>query len=173
VSIDIPSGTEILDSAGLPVDEITVAPTTGAPLAPQGYFLIQAFDFGPDGTYFDPFMEITVEYDLSQLPAGQEPVIAYYDSTAGEWVFVTGHVNTAEGTITFNVEHFTTYAVLGYGAATSEAGGIALWVWIIIGFVALLALVLIAGLLIQRRSAPAKIEAEVKPDITPGDDSST
>jgi len=160
ISIDIPSGTEVTDPTGQPVDEITINLEEDIPPVPDGYFLIEAFDFGPDGTVFAPSMEITIQYDLSQLPAGQEPVIAYYDEAAGEWKFVTGDVNTEDGTITFHVEHFTTFAVMGSFAAPGEGeGGIAYWIWIIIA-IAILALIVIVVLLIRRRSATAEVPAE-------------
>jgi parallel beta-helix repeat protein len=154
VTVEIPAGTEILDPSGQPVDEITVEPAASTPPVPEGYFLIQAFDFGPDGTTFTPGMQITLVYDLSQLPAGASPVIAYYSESDGEWVFVTGEADTVNGTITFTIEHFTTFAVMGHSATPAE-GGIALWIWIVTGFVALLALVIIMWLLTQRRSAAA------------------
>ena len=171
-TIEISAGTQITDTSGQPVDEITIALATSTPPGPEGYFLVEAFDFGPDGTTFTPSMEITLVYDPSQLPAGQAPVIAYYDEAAGEWVFVTGHVNTVNSTITFTIEHFTTFAVMGHSAtpAGHDEGFFAPWVWMVIGFTDLLSLVLIIGLLMRRRAATAKVEVES--DITQKDEPS-
>jgi hypothetical protein len=144
-----------------------MAAATTIPPVPEGYFLIQAFDFGPDGTIFSSALQITLAYDLSQLPTGQEPVVAYYDEAAGIWRFIMGDVDTVAGTITFSIAHFSTYALMGHSATPAVHEGIALWVWIVIGFVILLSLVLIIGLM-WRRAAPAKVE--VGSDITPEDD---
>ena len=164
VSIEIPTGTEVLDSSGQPVDEITVGLETSTPPVPEGYFLIEAFDFGPDGATFSPSMEITIQYDLSELPAGQDPVIAYYNEAAGEWVFITGDVDTVNGTITFNIEHFTTFAVMGQGATPAGGEGIAWWIWLVIGLIALMAVVLVVLLLMRRRSAPVEVESDFNPE---------
>lgn len=157
-----------MDNSGQPVDEITVELETNTPPIPEDYFLIEAFDFGPDGATFSPAMEITIEYDLSQLPAGQEPVIAYYSETAGEWVVIPGTVDTDAGTITFSVEHFTVFIVMSDLAQPGEDVGINWWIWLVIGFVALLVIFLLVWLLIQRRAAPAQV---VSDDFNRHDDS--
>jgi len=157
---NIDAGTQITDPSGQPVDEISIGKISTTPPLPEGYFLIQAYDFKPDGTIFSSALQITLEYDISQLPSGQQPVIAYYDEAAGEWFFLIGEVDPDAGTITFSVAHFTTYALMGPSATPAEQEGIPIWIWIVIGFVYLLALVLVIELLTRRRATPVK----VKPD---------
>jgi hypothetical protein len=137
-----------------------MAAATTTPPVPEGYFLIQAFDFGPDGTIFSSALQITLAYDLSQLPAGQEPVISYYDEAAGIWRFITGDVDTVAGTITFSIAHFSTYALMGLLATPAVHEGIALWIWIVIGFVVILALIVIIGLVMRRRPASDTIRSD-------------
>lgn len=156
MTVQISSGTEIVDSAGQPVGEIGMETVTTTPPVPDNFYLINAFDFGPDGTKFTPAIEITLKFDLSELPAGQTPVIAYYDVAAGEWVFITGTINADAGTITFPVSHFTTYAVLGRSHTHTANTTPATWVWIVIGIIVALALILIASLIMRRRQSAAK-----------------
>jgi hypothetical protein len=163
-TFQISSGTEILDQAGEPVTGITAELAAAAPPVPDNYYLMEAFDFGPDGTVFSPAIEITLEYDPTQIPEGQTPVIAYYDEDAAEWLFITGTVDSVAGTITFSIEHFTTFAVMGRSAATAGGGDVTLWVWIVIGFVALLVVVLFVWLLTRRRAVPIKIKSDVTRD---------
>ena len=158
-TFQISSGTEILDAAGEPVTDITAELAADAPAVPDNYYLMEAFDFGPDGTVFSPAIEITLEYDPTQIPEGQTPVIAYYDEDAGEWLFITGTVDSDAGTITFSIEHFTTFAVMGR-SATPAGGGFALWIWIVIGFAALTIVVLFVWLLTRRRAAPVRVKSE-------------
>lgn len=146
-------GTQITDPSGQPVSEITAEETAAIPPIPEGYFLIAAFEFGPDGTTFSSALQITLKYDIGQVPAGQQPVIAFYDEAAGEWVFLIGDVDTVAGTFTFSIAHFTTYALMGHSATPVVHKGIALWVWIVIGIVVVLALTVIIGLLLQRHNA--------------------
>jgi len=139
-----------VDSAGQPVDEIGMEPVTVSPPLPNNYYMVKAFDFGPDGTTFTPAIEITLKFDPSELPEGQIPVIVYYDASVGDWIPIEGIVNADAGTVTFSVEHFTTFAVLGRSHTNHSNTAPDMWVWIVIGIIATLALVLIASLLRRR-----------------------
>jgi len=110
VSISIPSGTTMLGPDGQPVDDFTVSAVAPLPAAPEGGHVLAAFDFEPDGATFSPGIEITIEFDPSEVAEGEEVVIAYYDETTGEWQYITGTVSG--GTATFTVTHFTIYSVL-------------------------------------------------------------
>jgi hypothetical protein len=160
VTVQISSGTEIVDSAGEPVGEIGMELVTTTPPLPDNYYLMEAFDFGPDGTTFTPAIEITLEYDPSQIPEGQIPVIAYYDVAAGEWLFISGTIDAEAGTITFSIDHFTTFAVMGRALTHHADTAPAVWVWIVTGIVTALALVLIAWLAMRRRYATVKVRSD-------------
>ena len=167
VTITIAAGTQMLGPAGNPLAALTVETVVDPPDAGDGYHVIAAFDFGPDGTTCNPSIEITIEYDLNALPEGVDEanlVIAYYDGTAGEWVFVTGEVDAAANTVTFSAAHFTTFAIMAAAPAAPEvtpppapslsdeesglSGGT--WAAIGIGIVGLIGLS--TGLIIRRRS---------------------
>ena len=144
VTINIPDRTSVTDTAGNPVTRIWVNESTNTPAVPNGSTLIQAFNFSPSGTQFSPAIQITIKYDTSLLPAGQIPVIAYYDTSAG-WTFITASsVNLAAGTITFSTTHFTTFAVMGQIHVThATSGGIPLWFWIILVILIIIVLLII------------------------------
>ena len=127
VNIYIPDGTQLLDEDGAPLASMDVTPVDPPP-APEGSHVIAAFDFEPDGaTIGPPGMQITITYDPESLPAGVDEtnlVIAYYDEAAGEWKFISGTVDPATNTVTFNVEHFTVYAIIGGESADFEFSGL-------------------------------------------------
>ena len=156
VTLTIATGTQMLGPDGNPLAALTVETVSDPPGAGDGYHVIAAFDFGPDGTTCNPSMEITIAYDPSALPEGVDEanlVIAYYDESAGEWAFVTGEVDPAANTVTFSAGHFTTFAILAAAAAPevtpspalsspSSEGGLSSGVWagIGIGIIAVLGL---------------------------------
>jgi len=115
VIVHIPKGTKILDPEGGILDEIGVTPIGRPPTPPEGYYVIAAFDFKPDGATFDPGIEITLAYDPEMLPEGVDEAnlaIAFLDGATGEWVFVTGGVDPVADTVTFSIAHFTAFAIL-------------------------------------------------------------
>ena len=63
-----------------------------------------------------------------------------------------GDVDTVAGTITFSIAHFSTYALMGHSVTPAGYEGVALWVWIVIGFVVILALIAIIGPVMRRRT---------------------
>jgi len=116
VTIHIAEGTTVLGPDGEPLDEIMVTPVDPLPTPPEGYHVIAAFDFEPDDATFDPGIEITIAYDPEALPDGVDEanlVVAFRDEATGEWVFVTGVVDTDANTLTFSIDHFTVFAILG------------------------------------------------------------
>jgi len=164
VTLTLAEATQVLSPDGDPLVELTVEIVLDPPGAAEGYHVIAAFDFGPDGTTFSPSMEIGIRYNPDALPEGVDEsnlVIAYYDEAAREWVFVTGEVNTDANTITFSAGHFTTFAILAAAPApkvtppptpssSDEEGGLSGGVWAGIGIV-IIALVGMPVWLILRR----------------------
>ena len=61
-------------------------------------------------------MTITWRYDPDTLPDEtheEELFIAYYDESIGRWICLDGVVDTLNNTVTAEVSHFTTFALLG------------------------------------------------------------
>ncbi|MFC1950471.1 hypothetical protein ACFLWD_02270 [Chloroflexota bacterium] len=116
LTITIPEGTIALDEDGNPLGSLEIDVDENPPDPPEEVYIIGlAYDFGPDGATFDPPITITFTLDLDDLPDGVDPedlVLAFWDGD--EWVELDGDVDVENGTITItaDVEHFTTFAVI-------------------------------------------------------------
>ncbi len=155
MTIQIPEGTQVLGPDGKPLDLLKVtALYPPPPSPPDGYHIVAALHFKPDGATLVPPIQITVQYDEGDIPEGVDEanlVIAFLNEAAGEWVFVPAVVDTAANTVTFSTSHFSVFAILVAAAPTPTPpinwpliGGI-------IGAVMLLAL--ISYLRLRRRGA--------------------
>ncbi|MBA7485921.1 hypothetical protein ES707_21473 [subsurface metagenome] len=110
-TLTIAEGTVGLTEELEPLREITIVVMDEPPPPPEDAHIIGlAYDFGPDGATFDPAVTLTWSYDPDALPEGDDLVIAYYD---GAWVELEGCVvDTENNTITADVSHFTTFAII-------------------------------------------------------------
>lgn len=93
--------------------EVTVEPAEEPPADP-GLLEGAAFDFGPDGTQFSEPVELTIEYDSSQLPEGTaEGSLAIFKAVGDGWQRVEGSV-VSEGAdeVTASITSFSVYAVV-------------------------------------------------------------
>ncbi len=123
LTIVIEEGTIALDEDGEPLDTLEIIVDETPPDPPEDAYVIGlAYDFGPDGATFDPPLIMTYTLDLDDLPEGIAPedlVIAYWDGD--EWVELDSDVDVENSTITIEseVEHFTTFAVIGRVAPTA------------------------------------------------------
>ena len=117
LTLTIPDGTIALDEDGNPLESLEVAVDETPPDPPEDAYIIGlAYDFGPDGATFDPPITLEYTYDPGALPEGvaeEDLVLAYYDEEVGEWVELECVVDTVNNTITADVEHFTTFAIIG------------------------------------------------------------
>ncbi len=117
LTIVIEEGTLALDEDGEPLGSLEIDVDPSPPDPPEGAHIIGlAYDFGPDGATFDPPITMTYTLDLDDLPEGVAPedlVIAYWDGD--EWVELDSDVDVENNTITIevDVDHFTTFAVIG------------------------------------------------------------
>jgi hypothetical protein len=115
VTIIIPGGTEgyTLDAAGnhVPLSEISIVPTDAPTGANTINVLGQIYEISPTGAHFEPPLTLIFTYDPSKVPAGETPVITYWDTARGAWVELEGGVvDPVTGTITVSVDHFTKFA---------------------------------------------------------------
>ena len=167
VTIFIPSQTKGLGPDGKSIFKITADPIDPPP-APEGMHILAAFDFEPDGATFSPGIQITIAFDPAEVGEGETVAIAFYNEATGVWDFVEGTVNP-DGTASFNVDHFTVFAVLtdtadqsatdvtatptAASAASSihESGGISTAAWIGIAVGIILAIGILCLLLLRWR----------------------
>jgi hypothetical protein len=115
VTVSINAGTKALDKDGNPLTSLTSDANPTPPPAPEGSTVYIACNFGPDGATFDPPIVLTFEYSPGDIPENTDEeglVIAFYDSSIGEWVPLTTEVDTVNHTVTASVSHFTSFAVL-------------------------------------------------------------
>jgi len=117
MTLTIEEGTIALDVDGDPLESLAADIDPSPPDPPEDAHVIGlAYDFGPDGATFDPPITLEYTYDPDDLPEGiaeEDLVLAFYDEKAGEWVELDCVVDTENNTITADVEHFTTFAIIG------------------------------------------------------------
>jgi len=80
-----------------------------------------AFDFGPVATTFAKPVTLTLKYDRTNLPPGtDEAALEIYLSTTTGWEVVPGSVvDISAQTVTAQLSHFSTYAILIPDAITT------------------------------------------------------
>jgi hypothetical protein len=116
-NVYIPKGTSCLDKEGNRLRELVIKVEEEAPEPPRNYLVIgTAYDFGPDGATFTPYLELTLFYEEEDISEGLEEedlVIAYYDEGTKEWVELGSVVDAENNVVTAFIEHFTTFAIIG------------------------------------------------------------
>jgi len=120
LTIIIPVNTIARDSLGNPLSSLTVDvdPDPPCPLPEDEGIIGLAYSFGPEGATFIPPIEIVFTYEPGEIPEGvleEELIIAFCDEDSGEWIQVPAVVDADNNTVTAQISHFTTYAVIGKG----------------------------------------------------------
>jgi len=117
VTLRLPQGTRALNSKGAPLDSITVVPVSASPEPPaKAHIIGVACYFKPEGTTFEPPIELVVTYDPEALPEGvneEDLVIACYDTESGEWELLPSLVDPGAHTVGTSISHFTIFAIIG------------------------------------------------------------
>jgi len=112
-TLTIPAGIIVKDAAGKPLStSITMAST---PTTAEKIGAIAAYNFGPSGTTFSEPIDLVIEYDPADVPAGAELAIKMYDGT--KWVDLPTTVDTVAHTATAKVSHFSIFALFAAAAA--------------------------------------------------------
>ena len=136
VNLNFPAGAVTRDT------DVSIAPTPPPGPAPGGFrlgdttFSVEA-TCGPCGgtpvTELEKPIQVCVQYSSADVAAaGGDPqllALAYYDATAGGWVALDTDVNTVTGLACAWTTHVSVWSIL----AGSEGGGLAPWVWVVIG----------------------------------------
>jgi hypothetical protein len=115
-TLNVNQGTRGLTADGLALSQLTVVRMTNPPAPPaQSSVIGLVYNFGPDGTTFDPPATLTMSYSPSQLPPGFSPnnlTVAMWDSVSSQWIYLESTVDTESGTVNARVSHFTSFTVL-------------------------------------------------------------
>jgi len=114
----IPEGTIALDKDNEPLKLLEITVEESPPPPPEGANIIGlVYNFEPSGATFTPSMTINFYYAGSMIPEGvaeEELILAYYNEETGEWVNLYSVVNPWANSITIEINHLTTFAILGY-----------------------------------------------------------
>ena len=80
---------------------------------PGGFSLCgNVYDFDPDGATFDEPVTITFTYDPEAVTDNSELAVWRYDSESHQWVSLGGVIDTVNHTVTVQVDHFSSYAIV-------------------------------------------------------------
>ena len=123
--LTLPEGTIALDEENEPLKRLKIIMEEYPPPPPrEANFIGLAYNFigldynlEPSRATFIPSMAITFYYEDSMLPEGvteEELILAYYNEELGEWVNLTSYVDTWANSVTTEISHLTTFAILGY-----------------------------------------------------------
>jgi len=103
-TVGLPSGSQ----------QITAIQLATTPAPPAGSKVIEAYAFGPDNTIFNPAASVTLKYDPANLPADVQEADLYVALLENsDWTEVPSAVDTKAKTVTAQISHFSTYALLG------------------------------------------------------------
>jgi alpha-tubulin suppressor-like RCC1 family protein len=114
LTLAISNGTRLLDSAGKPLSALSASALSSVLTPLSGISVVSSYDLGPNGATFNPPLTLIFKYVKANLPASMDEnslYIALYDGT--QWVRVAGAINTAAGTLSAPIDHFSRYALLG------------------------------------------------------------
>lgn len=130
-SLSIPAGS-LASDATITVE--TSAPSSDLPDSDKVKGMV--YDFGPDGTKFSEPAKLTLP-SAGEPAADEEAVIAWLDTDKMAWQDLATTVN-ADGSLTAEVTHFTNFAVIFNGLASSDCdfsacGGDIVGTWAVTG----------------------------------------
>jgi uncharacterized repeat protein (TIGR02543 family) len=123
-TLTIPKDIVGLDNNLKPLTQISITPMTTPLAVPTLSTVIGLpYDFGPEGTIFDPPVTISFSYDPTKIPNGineQDLVLAFYDTITRQWVPLKDiMVDLMTHSISGKTSHFTEFGVIAYlGPAT-------------------------------------------------------
>ena len=106
--------------------QLTVTQLSSPPAPPASTKILSAYTFGPDSSTFSPALTVTIKYSPSDIPAGVSESDLYIAALEGsDWNALQSTVNTQAKTVTAQLTHFSTYALMGWVASpqASTAAG--------------------------------------------------
>jgi hypothetical protein len=119
-TVIIPAGTDANLGTGVTEIQVEFIDKDDLPPVPAAALLGLAYDFGPEGATFNPYIILEFHYNDEDVPPGVSETdlkVAYYDE--GEWVELTDCVvDTVNNIITAYVHHFTTFGLIALPPTT-------------------------------------------------------
>ena len=117
LQLTVPVGTYVWNAAGAAQTFLSATVLTNPPVAPPQNSLVMTWEMGPSGVTFKPAATLTFNYADSDIPSDTPEAdlyIAWWDGTA--WVKLAGTVNPASNTVTVQITHFTSFALIAPAA---------------------------------------------------------
>ena len=111
-SFEIAQNTILKLSNGVIIKTLSAKVLESPPQPPPQNVIFAAYEFGPEGAFFNPPITLTLSYDPKNLPdgvAGDTVSLAYWDGS--DWVTVESKIDFAAGTVTAQISHFSQYAL--------------------------------------------------------------
>jgi len=116
ISLSADKATAFLDRDGEPLKAINAVIDSKPPLPPEDAYIVGlVYSLEPKGATFDPWLLLTLSYEPEELPEGvreNDLYIAYHNGN--EWSKLPyKRVDTNVHSVTTQIYHFTTFAILG------------------------------------------------------------
>ncbi len=110
--LDIIKGTKLLYATGELLGSLSASKVVSPQAAPAERAIISAYDFGPAGAKFEPYITLVMIYDTLPTNAKENDLyIAYWDGT--KWVALDSAVDTTQKKVTApKIYHFTQFALM-------------------------------------------------------------
>ena len=116
INLSADKATTFLDRDGEPLNAINAVIDSKPPLPPEDAYIVGlVYSLEPKGATFDPWLLLTLSYEPEELPEGvrgNDLYIAYYNGS--DWFKLPyKRVDTNVHSVTTQIYHFTTFAILG------------------------------------------------------------
>lgn len=112
VFLDISKGTRLTDKLGQPIPSLSLSRLEDVPAPPPEYAAVAAYELGPEGSVFDPGMDLGFYFDPGSLPAQADASrmdIVSWNGSA--WQFMDGYLDREAGTVTAQITNCGAYAL--------------------------------------------------------------
>ena len=114
IGMYIPRNTLCLDEKGKRLKELAIKVEEEIPEPSEDYVILgQAYDFGPAGATFDPYLKLTLAYkedDISEVVTERDLCIAYYYNT--DWVPINSIIDIERNGVSADVTHLALFAIM-------------------------------------------------------------
>jgi peroxiredoxin len=116
INLSADKDTTLLDRDGKPLDVINAVIDSKPPLPPEDAYIVGlVYSLEPQGATFDPWLLLALSYEPEELPEGvrgNDLYIAYHNGS--NWSKLPyKRVDTNAHSVTTQIYHFTTFAILG------------------------------------------------------------
>jgi len=117
LAVEIPKGTVIKAKHGRRLQSLNIAVNNNPPPIPDDKQIIGlTYEFRPTGATFDPPVKLSLKYDPATIPQSlyeEDLVLAFYDEEISEWIELESTVDTKTHTVSANISHLSSFAILG------------------------------------------------------------